>query len=239
MINLYESPVLREVTGAVIRPGGFDLTDRGVACCRLTRGARVLDVGCGTGAGANRLRSRHGLAAMGLDLSAGLLREGARDHDGLPLVRGRAEALPVAGAAFDAVFCECVLSLCPEPQNVLKEFLRVLKPGGHLVLTDLYARDAGAAAGNMAISVQCCLQGAVDRPTGESRLTAAGFDLVLWEDHTALLRQLAAKLVWTYGSLDAFWAAVGAADVPGAPTASGAGGCRRPGYCLVVGRKPE
>lgn len=238
ILNLYESPILREATGPVIRPGGFDLTDRGLGLCKLKQGARVLDVGCGTGAGVARLWRRHGLRATGLDLSAALLKEGSQTHGGLPLIRGRAEQIPAADNRFGAVLCECVLSLCPHPQRVLGEMRRVLQPGGRLVLTDVYARIAGDSEWQGRVSVRCCLQGAVDRPTVEKRMTAAGFMLELWEDHTALLKQLAARLIWTYGSLDAFWSAAGGACAGGGKDKDGAAVAGHPGYYMVVARKP-
>jgi SAM-dependent methyltransferase len=238
-VNLYETRVLRDVTGPVIRPGGFDLTDRGVAYCGLAPGARLLDVGCGTGAAVDHLRRHHGLAAMGIDRSEALLEEGLRSHDGFPLVRGRAEALPVGDGCVQAVLCECVLSLCPDPPCTLREALRVLQPGGYLVLTDVYARGPSAPAHKTGRqNVSCCLQGAVNRDTAQTRVMAAGFDLLLWEDHSLLLKQLAAQLVWTYGSLDAFWSAVYGPDAPAAAHNGGAGGCHRPGYFLLVARKP-
>jgi arsenite methyltransferase len=238
-VNLYETRVLRDVTGPVIRPGGFDLTDRGVAYCGLAPGARLLDVGCGTGAAVDHLCRHHGLTAMGIDRSEALLEEGMRSHGGSALVRGRAEALPVGDGRVQAVLCECVLSLCPDPLCTLGETLRVLQPGGYLVLTDVYARGSSTPVENTGRPiVNCCLQGAVDRYTLETRITGAGFDLLLWEDHSLLLKQLAAQLVWTYGSLDAFWSAVYGPDAPNVMHGGGAGGCSRPGYYLLVARKP-
>jgi arsenite methyltransferase len=237
-VNLYESPALRDVSGPVIRPGWFELTARGLVHCRLAPGARVLDIGCGTGAVVDYVRQRHGLTAVGLDISAVLLEEGFRAHDGLPLVRGRAEQLPMAEGCFSAVLCECMLSLCPDPLIVLQEVWRVLQPAGYLILTDVYARGPVVAAWTGKPSTHCCLQGAVDRSTVEDRITAAGYNLLLWEDHSALLKQMAAQLVWTYGSLDAFWSAVAGPDAVGIMTASGVGGCRRPGYFLLVAQKP-
>jgi arsenite methyltransferase len=236
-LNLYESPLLRAVTGPILRPGGFDLTDRSLARCGLAPGTPVLDIGCGTGAGVDHLRKRHGLKAVGVDLSTVLLREGALTYPGSPLAQGRAEQLPLPDGAFDAVVCECMLSLCPDPHAVLREVRRVLQPGGVLILTDVYARipDHGQMMGR--VSAHCCLQGAVDRTTAESRVADAGLDLEVWEDHTSLLKQLAAQLVWTYGSLDAFWSALGRCDATEdmCPARNTCGS--RPGYYLAVARK--
>jgi len=59
-------------------------------------------------------------------------------------------ALPFAGAAFDLVFCLGLLETLPHPEPVLREFKRVLKPGGRLVLS-LYR---GWAAWNTALSLE-------------------------------------------------------------------------------------
>ncbi len=235
---MYESPVLREFTAPVIRPGGFALTDRGLAACRLPAGARVLDVGCGTGASVNHLRRRHGLAAVGLDLSDVLLKDGERMHGALPLAKGRAEQLPVLDGAVAAVLCECMLSLCPDPEIVLGEMWRVISPGGHLIITDVYARVPDDFRHRNKAQAAGCLRGTVDQATVQRRLAVAGFDLRVWQDHTALLSQLAAQLVWTYGSLEVFWSTVG---IPGAghELKLDRTGCRRPGYYLMVGRKPQ
>lgn len=238
-VNLYESPAMREFTMPVIRPGGFELTSRGVAYSRLAPDARVLDVGCGTGAVVSYLRQQHGLAAMGIDLSAVLLEEGARNYTGSPLARGCAEQLPMADGCFDAVLCECMLSLCSDPLHVLRELQRILQPGGYLVLTDIYARGTTAATGTGRPTVHCCLQGAVNRSTTEDRITETGFELLLWEDHSVRLKQLAAQLVFAYGSLDAFWTAVGGPDTAATMQGSGAGGCNRPGYYLLVAQKTD
>ena len=240
-VKLYESQVLRGVSGPAIRPGGFELTDQGLSYCRLAPAARVLDVGCGTGAVVDFVRQRHGLAALGLDFSALLLEEGSRTNPETPLVRGRAEQLPTSDNSFAAVLCECVLSLCAHPSAVLREIRRVLEPGGYLVLTDVYAREPAAAAWTDHLPAVCCLKGAVDRSKVEDRLAATGYELLVWEDHSPLLKQLAAQLIWTYGSLDAFWSA---ADGPAGEDAldngkPGGGGCHRPGYFLMVAQKPQ
>jgi SAM-dependent methyltransferase len=235
-VNLYESPLLREFTAPVIRPGGLELTARGLALCRLAPGARILDVGCGTGAAVDYLR-RQGLAAIGIDFSEVLLEKGSRTYGTTPLVRARAEQLPMGDGCAGAVLCECVLSLCGDPVQVLKEMRRVLKKGGYLVLTDVYSRKVHGAAPTGRPAPRCCLKGAVARSTAQARITHTGFDLLLWEDHSQRLKQLAARLAWSYGSLDAFWSAVDGSAAAVTLHGSGAGECSAPGYYLLVAQK--
>ena len=141
----YESREFRNVTGPTLRPGGFALTERAMEVCELKAGMRVLDVGCGMGASANRLSSGYGLKSLGVDASFSLLRESLDQHPSAILINGRVEALPFRDHVFDGVFCECVLSLLPDPHGALNEFCQVLKPGGRLVITDIYARLPGGA----------------------------------------------------------------------------------------------
>jgi SAM-dependent methyltransferase len=105
-------------------------------------GDYVLDVGCGTGnftrAIGRRLVEGDGLV-VGLDLSAPMLRHAEVLRRGELLntvryVRGDAHRLPFADGVFDAVHCAGSLQLMPDPQRALSELVRVLKPGGRLVV---------------------------------------------------------------------------------------------------------
>lgn len=228
----YESPALRDITGPAIRPGGLELTERAMAFCDLAAGARVLDLGCGIGASVAYLRRSWSLAAFGLDLSAGLLDEADQVFGRLPLLRGRAEQPPLADGSLAAVLCECMLSLCPDPVPVLAQAHRMLSPYGFLIVTDIYARTHGDAPRVDRSQIRCCLEGAMDRNTIESSLAGAGFELLLWEDHTPLLKHLAARLILAFGSRVAWRLITGNGDLSGPAACAG-----RPGYFLLVARK--
>ncbi len=217
----FDSPQLRAVTGPAIRPGGLELTGRAVEFCSFPAGARLLDVGCGSGVTVDFLRNRHGLEATGVDISSRLLREG-KSHDAtLPLIRGNAERLPHGDASFDGILCECVLSLVNDAEGALAEFHRVLRPGGRLILSDVYPREPGGDR------MDGCLKGAVPFSVTRSMLDGTGFSILLWEDHTRYLKELAARLVL---------AGAEPAGFCGEYTKAG-GGHRRPGYYLLVARK--
>lgn len=238
VIRSYESPELREVTGPTLRPGGFTLTDHAVEICNLPSGAAVLDVGCGLGATVHRLTSHYGFKAFGLDAAAGLLREGHRMGPANCLMAGLAERLPLRRERVDAVICECVLSLLNAPQQALSEFCQAMKPGGRLAVLDVYARRTEGALDLNRLPLNSCLKGV--RPLRElvEWIEGAGFEMVLWEDHSHLLKRLAAELVFQFGSMQRFWAEF-APDCAISDIRCGLDQAR-PGYCLIVAlKKPK
>jgi arsenite methyltransferase len=202
---VYENAVLREALGDVLRPGGLTLTDEALAASGLSPGARVLDVGCGAGATMAHLRGRHGLAATGIDASAVLLTAGRSREPALPLVLARGERLPIRDGLLDAVLAECSLSVMADVDAALAEFRRVLKPGGRLLLADLYARTPDGAAQPTARQTASCLRGALSRAQITAKLAEQGFDLVIWQDRSDALKVLAARLILAGVSPAQFW----------------------------------
>jgi ubiquinone/menaquinone biosynthesis C-methylase UbiE len=97
----------------------------------LASGARVLEVGCGTGLILGRL-AKHASSAWGVDLSPGMLR-GARER-GLSVVLGSATQLPFASNSFDLVCSFKVLAHVPDIRGALAEITRVTRPGGQMAL---------------------------------------------------------------------------------------------------------
>jgi ubiquinone/menaquinone biosynthesis C-methylase UbiE len=105
---------------------------------------RVLDLATGTGRTLRQIRGALPQAQLlGLDLSSAYLRQANRWLSQMPgelpqLVQGNAEALPFADASMQAVSCVFLLHELPRQarRQVLQEALRVLEPGGVLVLAD-------------------------------------------------------------------------------------------------------
>ncbi|MFD0578602.1 class I SAM-dependent methyltransferase [Dactylosporangium darangshiense] len=99
---------------------------------RAGRGARLLDVGAGAGAIALAAR-RRGYEVCAVDGSAAMV---ARLSESLPAVQvAEAGALPFDDGTFDVVTAGFVLHLLNDPQAALREFKRVMVPGGLLAFT--------------------------------------------------------------------------------------------------------
>lgn len=97
------------------------------------QGRRVLDAGCGTGRGALALEER-GASVTAVDLGPRLVAATRRRIAGEALV-GDVLRLPFADATFDVVFSSEVIEHTPDPLAAAVDMYRVLKPGGHLVLS--------------------------------------------------------------------------------------------------------
>jgi ubiquinone/menaquinone biosynthesis C-methylase UbiE len=211
-----------------LRPGGLDLTRRVVRCAGFTAGQRVLDLGCGSGLGAQVLR-RQGCNAIGLDLSPAALRATAARLPGLPLLAASANQLPLADASLDGILAECSLSLTDYAEAALAECQRTLRCGGRLAITDMFSRVAGTVS-----DLPACLGNLHTRDDILARLVSAGFQVERWEDHSAVLKTLMARLIFASGSPNELWGDVSSDD---AAAFSKALRQRRPGYFLAVASK--
>lgn len=129
---------------AVVREVGHRLIDR-LDYIRLEP-VHVLDVGCGHGAGLNRLATRWPSArCIGVDVSGAMLHRrvtplrarlpgwlGGRPAD---LVQADAARLPCADGAFDLVFSNLMLHWHPQPHTLFPEWKRALRVDGLLLFS--------------------------------------------------------------------------------------------------------
>ncbi|MFF1614254.1 class I SAM-dependent methyltransferase [Amycolatopsis sp. NPDC058278] len=109
----------------------------------------VLEVAIGTGLNLPCYPAE--VTLTGVDLSEGMLAV-ARDRArrlGHPVTlrAGDAEALPFAEASFDTVLCTFGLCAIPDPAAAVGEMVRVLRPGGRLILVDHVASSSRIVRG--------------------------------------------------------------------------------------------
>jgi SAM-dependent methyltransferase len=107
----------------------------------LTPETRVLEVGCGAGGCALYISQLTGCQVTGIDANASAIEEARRAAEG---TEARAafeqmdanQRLPFQDASFDAVFSNDAMCHIPDRSHALKEWFRVLKPGGRVLFTD-------------------------------------------------------------------------------------------------------
>lgn len=146
---------------------------------------RVLDVGCGTGLLLRLIARRCPQAAelTGIDAAPAMIEtaERAADDRRLRFTAGAAEQLPFPDDAFDLVVSTTSFDHWASQRAGLGECARVLAPGGHLVLADLFSP----------LLLPTLLAGRRGKARTQRRasglLTAAGFQGLAWHDLYALI----------------------------------------------------
>jgi SAM-dependent methyltransferase len=189
-------PEIRRIAGPCIRPGGPALTEKALEICSLPPGSRIADIGCGVGGTLEHLERTGIYRSVGLDHSEVLLGEGvplvvARQR----LVRGLAEILPFKESSFDALFCECVLSVLRNRLAALSEFGRVLKEGGFLIMSDVFGQSDPGRRQPETKSQGLPTKGLLAKQDLFGVLTRLGFSLLLWEEHQRLLQEFVARMI--------------------------------------------
>lgn len=127
----------------------------GLVCPPLLEGARVLDLGCGAGRDCYLLSALVGEqgSVLGIDMTeqqlaiAGRYRAFHRDAFGYAASNvdfrlgyiERLDELDIPDDSIDVIVSNCVINLSPDKRRVLEQVFRVLKPGGEMYFSDVYA----------------------------------------------------------------------------------------------------
>lgn len=170
-----------------------------VALAGLREGEVVVDLGCGGGLDVFLAAKRVGPTgkAIGIDMTpdmierakAGAAQVGATNVE---FHLARIDQLPLPDASVDCIISNCVINLVPDKTQVFREILRVLKPGGRLVVSDIalkqplpaeVVRDVRAYVG--------CIAGAILISEYERLLREPGFEAVVVQDTGANLNAYA------------------------------------------------
>jgi len=130
-----------EISGIeTLHPGGFPLSKRIAEIANMKKGLKVLDVSSGRGTQAILYAKEYDVSVTGLDISKEMIlaaRQNAEKSgvsNKVTFVKGDSQALPFDDDSFDIVINECAVGIPDDSQQVLKEMVRVAKPGGTIVI---------------------------------------------------------------------------------------------------------
>ncbi|TDC21144.1 demethylmenaquinone methyltransferase [Streptomyces sp. 8K308] len=165
-------------------------------------GERVLDLAAGTGTSSEPFAAA-GAFTVPCDFSLGMLAKGKRRVPWLPFTAGDATRLPFRDGCFDAVTISFGLRNVQDTDGALREMLRVVRPGGRLVVCEfshptwapfrtVYTEYLMRALPPVATRVSSnpdayvylaeSIRAWPDQPAFAARLQAAGWERVAWRD---------------------------------------------------------
>jgi arsenite methyltransferase len=182
--NLYDS---KELAGLPAEALSASLgCGNPTALAQLNPGETVLDLGSGGGIDVLLSARRVGPAgkAYGLDMTDEMLalaRENQRKSGltNVEFLKGEIERIPLPDNSVDVVISNCVINLSADKDRVLREALRVLRPGGRFAVSDVVVRGEIPAPIRRNVELWVgCVAGALDESEYRSKLAAAGFEQI-------------------------------------------------------------
>ena len=153
------------------------------ALAELQPGQVVLDLGSGGGIDVLLSARRVGPTgkAYGLDMTPEMLELARRNQaeagvENAEFLQGTIEQIPLPDSSVDVIISNCVINLAADKDLVLREAFRVLRPGGHLAVSDMVLRKPLPDIAMRAMALWTgCISGALLDTDYAARLSAAGF----------------------------------------------------------------
>jgi cyclopropane fatty-acyl-phospholipid synthase-like methyltransferase len=167
----------------------------------LRPGSRLLEIGCGGGGCSAHIASTFSAEVTGLDLSECAIRKArrlAREQG----VEARthfertdaSQPLPFAAESFDSVFSNDAMLHIARRASVLREWQRILKPGGRMLFTDAGVLTGIVSSEEVDSNSRMSSGHLVPPGTNEKLITDAGFELLRVEDLTASVEEIAGRI---------------------------------------------
>ena len=176
--------------------------DLGLGCglptefAKIKEGDTVIDLGSGAGNDAfvaRKLAGENG-KVIGIDFTEPMIaraRENAEKlgFNNVEFRQGDIEDMPVTGGKADVIVSNCVLNLVPNKHKVFSEIYRVLKPGGHLSISDIVLEgELPVKWKEVAELYAGCVSGAIQKKEYLSIIEEAGFkSITLQKDKTIIV----------------------------------------------------
>jgi ubiquinone/menaquinone biosynthesis C-methylase UbiE len=153
---------------------------------QLNPGETVLDLGSGGGIDVLLSARRVGPTgkAYGLDMTGEMLALARENQQkagvtNVEFLEGEIENIPLPDNTVDVIISNCVINLSADKDRVLREAIRVLKPGGRFAVSDVVVKGEvpDAVRKNVELWIGC-IAGALSDTDYKSKLSAAGFENV-------------------------------------------------------------
>ncbi len=150
-----------------------------VAAMNLPRGAAAVDVGCGEGAHSIQLERRFGFDVVGIDpverhIEVSAAADGAA---GVRFVLGSAEHIPLGDESVDLVWCRDVLVHVADLDAAYREFHRVLRPGGRVLVYQMCLGPALVAGDEGFLATMGVIPSSADREAIAGVIARSGLRL--------------------------------------------------------------
>ncbi len=168
---------------------------------RLGAGARLLDIACGSGGPSLARAASTGCAVVGLDIEpAGIahareaaVRRGLADRCAFEMAdcSGR---LPFTDDSFAAMLCADAVSSLPDRAGTVREWARVLRPGGRLLFTDALVLTGEVTKPELDLRASQGVHLIVPVGCNEAAIAAAGLTLLRVDDTTDAIAWIAGAL---------------------------------------------
>jgi ubiquinone/menaquinone biosynthesis C-methylase UbiE len=172
-----------------------------------------------------------------VDLSFEMLQKGRTQNTGLVQIQADGVSIPLVDNCSDGIIVECALSLSGKVEEAIGEFRRVLRPGGKLIITDIFIRELKDTSGLDCLTSTHCLAGVMTEESISGILTNNGFFQKFWQDHTKEFKQWMAEMVFNLGSLKALYHLLGFREERGESPFDSLGRNIKLGYYLLVAEK--
>jgi SAM-dependent methyltransferase len=156
------------------------------ALANLNAGETVLDLGSGGGIDVLLSARRVGSTgkAYGLDMTDEMLALANENKikagvENVEFLKGEIENIPLPDNSVDVIISNCVINLSADKDRVLREALRVLKPGGRFAVSDVVTRGEIAPEIRQSVLLWVgCVAGALDEGEYRTKLASAGFEQI-------------------------------------------------------------
>lgn len=187
-----------------IRPERYRLLEKGLPHTAWKPGMKILEAGCSVGDASAYLASEKKLDMTAFDISGELIRQAEEKHGGgknrkLRFFCADAAELPFADGSFDGLFSESAFSPMPKKREALREYCRVLRPGGRLLIHDFVIRNGGEELLREEVVHIPCFAGVQTRECYEDMMQKAGFRRLCYQEEYGELIRVTLWLCKVYG----------------------------------------